>query len=149
MKRAVKWLFLILGAVMLVSMSYVAFDIYRVVYRRQIYETVPPELPGHLTDTAILIFSKTNGFRKDAAVKASNVALTAIAQRRSWSAVFTENGAVFNPAMLSRFKATVWNNTSGDVPTTEQKASFRAYIENAAASWASMALVARNSRGIR
>jgi type 1 glutamine amidotransferase len=76
------------------------------------------------------VFSKTNGFRDDDAVKAANAALANIAQKRGWSAFFTENGAVFNPNLLSCFKATVWNNTSGDVLTPTQKAAFRSYIEN-------------------
>jgi uncharacterized protein len=42
----------------------------------------------------------------------------------------TENGAVFNPSQLSRFNATVWNNTSGDTLNDEQRAAFRSYIEN-------------------
>jgi type 1 glutamine amidotransferase len=117
-------LFVILAAV------YAGISIHRVYYGKHVYETVPPHLPAQLGQPAILVFSKTNGFRQDDAVRGANAALAAIAKERGWSTFFTENGAVFNRADLSRFQATVWNNTSGDVLTPGQKQDFRGYIEN-------------------
>jgi uncharacterized protein len=107
-----------------------ALKFQQVYYGKRVYETVPPSLPTDLRAPAILIFSKTNGFREDSAVKAAIAALTALAHRRGWSAFVTENGAVFNPSMLLHFQATVWNNTSGDVLNSEQKQAFQTYIEN-------------------
>lgn len=118
------------AALALAALGWGAYGFYRVYYGKHVYETVPPELPSRLNQTAILVFSKTNGFRDDNAIKAANEALAAIAQRRGWSAVFTENGAVFHPAALARFNATVWNNTSGDLLTPDQRAAFRTYIES-------------------
>jgi hypothetical protein len=103
--------------------------LYRLFAGLGIYETVPPELPSHLNETAILIFSKTNGFRHEEAIPAAINALEAIARRRGWSTVATDNGAVFNADQLERFRAVVWNNTSGDVLRDEQRAAFRDYIE--------------------
>lgn len=103
--------------------------LYRVKIGLHRYESVPPELPATLRQTAILIFSKTNGYRDEDSIEAANAALAGIAARRGWSAVVTENGAVFNPAQLHRFKAVVWNSTSGDVLTLEQRAAFRSYLE--------------------
>lgn len=94
------------------------------------YDTQPPILPAALKDAAILVFSKTNGYRHKEAIPAANAAILSIANRNGWSVCFTENGAVFNQENLSRFKATVWNNTSGDVLNDEQKAAFRSYIES-------------------
>ncbi len=132
--RIVIRLMLWAGAVALAVLAYFAISLGPSLYRATVglhrYETVPPELPAQLNETAILVFSKTNGFRDDPAVKASNQALSDIAARRAWSAVVTENGAVFNTEQLRRFKAVVWNNTSGDVLTLEQRAAFQAYIEN-------------------
>ena len=130
MKRILKWSLAAMSVGILAFGCYAGFVIYRAYYGKHIYETVPPQLPAHLNDPAILIFSKTNGFREDAAVKAANDALTAIAARRGWSVMVTENGAAFQPAILHRFRATVWNNTSGDVLNAEQKTAFRSYIEN-------------------
>jgi type 1 glutamine amidotransferase len=130
MKRVLKWSLLVLGALILCVVAFAGFGFYRVYYGKHVYETVAPELPAQLHEPAILVFSKTNGFREDDAVNASNAALAKIAESRGWSTFFTENGAVFNPGMLSRFKATVWNNTSGDVLNSDQRAAFQSYIEN-------------------
>jgi type 1 glutamine amidotransferase len=130
MKRILKWLLLASGILTLSLVGYGGFGLYRVYYGKHIYETVPPELPAQLNEPAILVFSKTNGFREDEAIKVANAALATIAKSRGWSTFFTENGAVFNPATLGRFKATVWNNTSGDVLTPEQRSAFQSYIEN-------------------
>lgn len=94
------------------------------------YDSVPPSLPDDLAKPAILVFSKTNGFRHVEGIPAGSAALQEIAQRRGWSMFFTENGAVFRPELLQRFQAVVWNNVSGDVLDEAQRAAFRAYIEN-------------------
>lgn len=94
------------------------------------YETVPPILPDDLGGRAILIFSKTNGFRDDDQIKAANAALAAIAKRQGWSSYTTENAAVFNPAQLASFQAVVWNSVSGDVLTKEQRGAFKSWLEH-------------------
>ena len=130
MKRVLRWALLIFGVAIIGLFGFAGFGLYRVYYGRSVYETVPPPLPEHMNEPAILIFSKTNGFREDDAIRASNAALAALAKAQGWSVFLTENGAIFNTAELSRFKATVWNNTSGDVLNAEQRAAFRSYIEN-------------------
>jgi uncharacterized protein len=92
------------------------------------YDTELPKLPA-LTEPAILIFSKTNGFRDDASIKAANAALEKLAKDKGWSSYTTESAAVFNVEQLSKFKAVVWNSVSGDVLTSEQRAAFKAWIE--------------------
>lgn len=135
MHRIAKWT--LLGLAALVGLLIVAAvavvgpgRVYRLAFGLHRYETVAPVLPDRLNDTAILIFSKTNGFREDSAIVAGNDALSAIAARRGWSAYVTENGAVFNPDQLKRFKAVVWNSVSGDVLTEAQREAFKAYLES-------------------
>lgn len=118
------------GALLVPGGIYAAVLIHRVYYGKRVYETLPPRLPDDLHRPAILVFSKTNGYRHKHAIRAANAAIENIANERGWSVFFTENGAVFNPADLNRFDATVWNHTSGDVLNTEQKQAFRNYIEN-------------------
>ena len=93
-----------------------------------VYDKVTPKLP-ELKQPAILIFSKTNGFRDDAQIKAANAALEKIAKDKGWASFTTENAAVFNTEQLAKFKAVVWNSTSGDVLTLEQRAAFKGWIE--------------------
>src|SRR3954467_6418617 len=95
-----------------------------------VFDKTAPDLPAGLKPGGILIYSKTNGFRDSPAIQASNAALSAIAQRRGWPFFQTENGAVMNLQQLSQFKLVIWNNTSGDTLTAEQRAAFRAWVEN-------------------
>jgi type 1 glutamine amidotransferase len=94
------------------------------------YDHTPPVLPEHLEHPAMLVFSKSNGFRDDPSVNAAEAALRAMAGREHWNLVFSDNAAVFNPPDLNRFDVVVWNNVSGDVLTIGQREAFKAYIEN-------------------
>jgi len=93
-----------------------------------VYDKKAPRLPD-LKQPAILIFSKTNGFRDDAQIRAANAALEKLAKEKGWSSFTTENAAVFNAAHLRQFKAVVWNSVSGDVLTKDQRAAFKAWLE--------------------
>jgi uncharacterized protein len=93
------------------------------------YDKEPPQLPDGMKPGAVLIFSKTSGYRDEPAMQASNAALAAIAHERGWPFFVTENGAVMNDQQLSHFKVVVWNNTSGDTLNDEQKAAFKGWME--------------------
>ena len=93
------------------------------------FDTTAPTLPAELKPGGVLIFSKTNGYRDEVSVQASNAALVAIATTRGWPAFVTENGAVMNADQLAKFKLVVWNNASGDVLNTDQRAAFKTFME--------------------
>ncbi len=93
------------------------------------HDTAPPELPAELPAPALLVFTKTNGFRHEEAIPAGVSRIEAIAKRRGWSVFHTENGAVFNDAQLAKFQATVWHQASGDVLSDPQRASFQRWLE--------------------
>lgn len=92
------------------------------------YDKQAPRLP-ELSTPAILIFSKTNGYRDNAQIEAAKSALETLVKQKGWSSFTTENAAVFNAAQLSKFKAVVWNSVSGDVLTPIQRADFKDWIE--------------------
>jgi type 1 glutamine amidotransferase len=94
------------------------------------YDHTPPVLPETLNHPAILVFSKSNGFRDDPSVDGAKAALKTMAGREHWSLFFTDNAAVFNAPDLTRFDAVVWNNVSGDVLTLAQRKDFKTYLEN-------------------
>jgi len=99
-----------------------------------VYDSVPPEIPADIKGpNAILIFSKTNGYREEPAIQASNAALVAITKKRGWPSFVTENAAVMNAEQLGRFKLVIWNNTSGDLLTEPQRAAFKTWMENGGA----------------
>ncbi|MBU6392937.1 MAG: ThuA domain-containing protein [Sphingomonadales bacterium] len=96
----------------------------------KIYETTPPKLPAHIARPAILVFSKTNGYRHQEAIPAAGRMFSELARENGWGIYQTENGATFSPEILSRFDAVVFSNVSGDVFTPAQRAAFKAFLEN-------------------
>ncbi|MGE3690230.1 MAG: ThuA domain-containing protein [Novosphingobium sp.] len=94
------------------------------------HETVPPQLPAEIRRPAVLIFSKTNGFRHEEAIPAGNKFFAELANARGWGHFQTENGAVMSPAILSRFDVVVFDNASGDMFSPDQQAALKAWLEN-------------------
>jgi len=96
-----------------------------------VYDSVPPALPDSLGRDgapALLLFSKTNGFRHEEAIPACERSVRAIAERRGWQVFATENGAVFDDALLARFRVVVSNNATGDNWSAPQKEAFQRFI---------------------
>jgi hypothetical protein len=60
------------------------------------YDHTPPVLPDQLNHPAILVFSKSNGFRDGPSLNAAEAALKVMAGREHWSIFVTDNAAVFN-----------------------------------------------------
>jgi len=130
MKKILKVIGLgLLGIIILIVIALSLF-IYDMGSGFDTFEETPPELPGDLGSQAVLIFSKTNGFRHSEAIKASLPIYRTIASSNGWSIYETENGAIFNQEQLAKFQVVVWNNTTGKVLTEQQRQALREYIEN-------------------
>ena len=130
MVRVFKWLAVLI--VLLVALALGAtwyVGAWNLVFPNRGHDTVPPVLPEELTSPAILVFSKTNGFRHVEGIAGGNAALRDIASKHGWGLFATENGAVFNPGDLSRFAVVVFSNASGDMLSTEQELAFQAWLE--------------------
>lgn len=95
----------------------------------KVYETEAPAVPTDIKRPAILVFSKTNGFRHEEAIPAANTLFAEMAREQGWGHYQTENGATFNAETLSRFDAVIFNNVSGDVFTPQQRQAFKKFIE--------------------
>ena len=74
---------------------------------------------------ALLVFSRTAGFRHDS-IAAGLAMIESIAADRGWSTVQTEDPSTFI-ALLDGVDVTVWLNTSGDVLDDDQQAAFEAW----------------------
>jgi type 1 glutamine amidotransferase len=94
-----------------------------------VMDRVAPALPSFHRGPAVLVFSKTNGFRDDASIQAANAAVEGLARARGWNVLVSENAALFNPRQIARFDLVVFNSTSGDIFTPDQRAAFRAWLE--------------------
>lgn len=130
-KRILLWIFLAIVALFAIQTARHWDTIQRVFLGGvKVYETTPPVVPADLKRPAILVFSKTNGFRHEEAIPAANKMFADMAQQNGWGFFQTENGATFSPEILSRFDAVVFNNVSGDVFTPDQRQAFRSFLEN-------------------
>src|SRR5262245_37868284 len=76
---------------------------------------------------AVLVFSKTEGFRHDS-IPAGITAIQALGRQLGFSVDATENAESFADAALSKYKAVVFLSTTGDVLNDTQQAAFERYI---------------------
>ncbi len=93
------------------------------------YETERPAINFLQNQPAILVFSKTTGFRHAESIEASNPIFQEMARRNGWFVYETEAGGVFNPEQLRQFKAVVFNNSTGRVLNDEQQEALGQYVE--------------------
>ena len=96
-------------------------SVWRATHPSSVHETEPVALPAELGSPALLLFTKTNGFRHEEGIPAGVALIEAIAKRRGWSVFHTESGAVFTPENLARFSAVIWHQVSGDVLNEAQQ----------------------------
>ncbi len=102
-------------------------NIYRAFRPSVQYDMQRPSIP-EMAAPAILVFSKTNGFRHSEGIEAGVDALRDIAGRRGWSLFHTENGAAFDTDILARFPVVVWLNSSGAPLDAGQRLALREWI---------------------
>ena len=123
-------------AVVTLALLYVGVQAWRMIapaagWASPVVDSVAPELPEHLAGArlAILLFSKTSGFRHEEAIPAAQSSVRRVAGRNGWTVFATENAAVFNDPQLARFDVVFGNNTTGDNWSEEQKAAFIRWVE--------------------
>lgn len=105
--------------------------IYKVKYGFPVsYETEAPKIDFPTDKPAILLFSKTTGFRHGESIEASKPVITDLAKKNNWFVYETEEGGVFNEAQLAKFSVVIFNNSTGEVINEEQKRAFEKYVEN-------------------
>jgi type 1 glutamine amidotransferase len=90
-------------------------------------DRVAPSLPPGLK-RAVLIVSKTNGWRHIEHIPRSNAVLSRIAHEQGRQSYVTENAAVFNDAQLRRFSVVVLNSASGDFMTLDQREALEHFV---------------------
>ncbi|MFK8049112.1 MAG: ThuA domain-containing protein [Halioglobus sp.] len=97
-------------------------------FRTPVYDTEAPAIP-ELQHPAVLVLSKTNGFIHKEGLPAARKMLDELAAQNSWHLYQTENAATHNAEDLARFDVVIWNNTSGDILTPEQREAFKSWLE--------------------
>jgi len=98
------------------------------------YETEPPPVPPSLTSPAVLLFTKTNGFRHAEGIEAGVRLFNALGEKNGWSMFHTENSAIFNAEDLARFDVVVFHNTTGNALSSDQREALKNSLESGG-SW--------------
>jgi type 1 glutamine amidotransferase len=103
-----------------------------ILFPSRAHEIEPPELAadfGAEGSPRVLVYSKTNSFRHTEGIAAAHALFDEIADREGWAVFHTENSAVFDPELLSRFDVVVFASTTGDHASDAQDEAFRSWLE--------------------
>ncbi len=134
MKRTLKIILWSLLGLVLLLVAAAGLFIYKVQYGFLVtYETEKPVIDFPAGQPAILVFSKTTGFRHGESIEASKTVFSQMARRNHWFVYETEDGGVFNPEQLRQFKAVIFNNSTGPVLNEEQEKALQQYVEDGGA----------------
>lgn len=93
-----------------------------------VMDTIAPALPK-LRPGAVLVLSKTNGFRDPEQIDAAKQVLAGLVRKQGLDVFETENAAVMNPRDLAKFGTVVFNSTSGNIFDDGQRAAFKDWVE--------------------
>lgn len=131
MKKAIKIvLWSVLAIVILLGILMTGF-IYKVKNGFPVfYETEAPKIVFPANQPAVLLFSKTTGFRHSSSIETSKPIIADLAKKNDWFLYETEEGGVFNAEQLSKFKTVIFNNSTGRVLNDEQQKALEQYVEN-------------------
>ena len=102
---------------------------WNIVFPNRSHDTQAPVIANDIKRPAILVFSKTNGFRHTDGINGGKKYFAQLAAKKGWGHFETENGAVFNAKDLARFDTVIFNSATGDMLSTEQEQAFKAWLE--------------------
>jgi uncharacterized protein len=94
------------------------------------YETEAPKIDFPANQLAVLLFSKSTGFRHSGSIDASKPIIADLAKKNNWFLYETEDGGVFNAEQLAKFSTVIFNNSTGRVLNDEQQKALEQYVEN-------------------
>lgn len=97
------------------------------------HDSIAPEITPYMPSPAILVFSKTLGWRHNEGIAGADQFFAEVASDKGMGLFTTANGAVFNPEQLKRFEVIVFNNMTGDALTPKQEKAFQNWLKNGGA----------------
>lgn len=128
-----KWLKRILFLLLIVLIAGGIF-LGRFIYKAKIgfenYDTEPHGIEIPSDQPAILVISKTNGFRHGEAIEASRPMLDQLAKSENWFLYETEDTGIINAKELNQFDVVVWNNSTGPVLNEAQQKLLESFVQN-------------------
>ncbi|MEM9253872.1 MAG: ThuA domain-containing protein [Pseudomonadota bacterium] len=127
--RIIKVLLVLLGLLVMSGLAAIWYiGAWNIVFPSQQHDVEAPPIPDALVSPALLVFTKTNGFRHKEGINVGVEQIGTIAAEQGWNVFHTENGAVFNAIDLSRFDVVVFLNASGDMLNSDQELAFSDWL---------------------
>jgi len=93
------------------------------------FETEAPQIDFPEGKRAVLLFSKSTGFRHGESIEAGKTTFDSLARMNDWFLFSTEEGGVFKPEQLSRFNVVIFNNSTGRVLNDDQQSALASWVE--------------------
>lgn len=93
------------------------------------FETEIPAISFPADQKAVLLFSKSTGFRHGESIEAGKEVFAQLAKKNNWFLYSTEEGGVFNADQLARFDVVIFNNSTGRLLNDEQQEALEEYVE--------------------
>jgi type 1 glutamine amidotransferase len=118
-----------LTLVVLLGLLFMGF-MYKVKNGLPIFETEIPKIDFPANQEAVLLFTKSTGFRHSGSIDASKPIIAEMAKKNNWFLYETEEGGVFNTEQLAKFNVVIFDNSTGRLLNDEQKTAFEKYVEN-------------------
>ena len=94
------------------------------------YETEAPTIDFPSDQRAVLLFSKSTGFRHGESIETGKQVFDDLAKKNNWFLYSTEEGGVFNAEQLAKFDVVIFNNSTGRLLNEDQQNVLQQYVEN-------------------
>ena len=94
------------------------------------YETETPVISFPAGRMAVLLFSKSTGYRHTESIDEGKKVFDSLAKKSNWFLYNTEEGGVFNPQQLAKFNVVIFNNCTGKLLTDGQQKALQDYVTN-------------------
>jgi type 1 glutamine amidotransferase len=131
MKKFIKVLLWSLGSLVVILGLLMAGFIYKIKYGFPVsYETDAPVIEFPEGRKAVLLFSKSTGFRHGESIEEGKKVFGDLAAKNNWFLYSTEEGGAFNMEQLSKFHTVVFNNCTGRLLNEEQQKVLEDYVNN-------------------
>ena len=92
-----------------------------------------PEIGPNVPAPAVLVFSKTAGWRHNNGIAGADLFFAELAKEKGFGFFTTANPAVFNEDDLTRFEVIVFNNVTGTALSADERAAFENWMKQGGA----------------
>src|SRR5688572_22793828 len=131
MKKFLKIFLWSVGSIIVLMIMSMSVFMYKVKYGFPVsYETDAPTIDFPSGQRAVLLFSKSTGFRHGESIERGKQVFGDLAKKNNWFLYGTDEGGVFNAEQLAKFDVVIFNNSTGRLLNDDQQEVLQQYVEN-------------------